>query len=159
MDILSQKLVNTRKPHKCEACGRTFPAETPMYRIATADSGTAFTDYVCTTCSTVMYKYDISDYCSGDLLDYALEYEEELMNNARKAQLKKYQMYRHFKGGIYMVEDIALDTATDKNVVVYRAMYGEKSLFTRPVDDFLSKVDKDKYPESSQTYRFEAIEV
>lgn len=159
MDILSSKLVKTRKPHKCTGCGRTFPAESSMFRVATADSGTAFTDYVCTTCSIVMHENDIEDYGEGDLLEYALEYEDELIKKTRKAQLKKHQIYRHFKGGVYIVEDIALDTVTAKHVVVYRALYGQNSLFTRPVDDFLSKVDRDKYPDVSQTFRFEVVEV
>lgn len=159
MDILSQKLVASRKEHKCVACGRIFPAGTSIYRIATADGGTAYTDYICTTCSMVMHKYDIIEYGEGDLYEDAIAFEEELLDKARKAQLKKYQIYKHFKGGTYIVEDIALDTVTAKEVVVYRALYGQRCLFTRPINDFLSKVDKEKYPDASQTYRFEALDV
>lgn len=159
MDILSSKLVKTRKPHKCVACGRMFPAESGMFRVTTADGGTAYTDYICTTCSVVMHRDDITDYSEGSLFEAAIEYEEELINNARRAQLARHQIYRHFKGGTYIVEDFALDTTTGKMVVVYRALYGKNSLFTRPIADFLSKVDKEKYPEASQTFRFEAIDV
>lgn len=159
MDILSSKLVKTRKPHKCTACGRTFPAEASMFRVATADGGTAFTDYVCTTCSIVMHRDDVTDYSEGDLFKAAVAYEEELMDNVRKSQLKRHQLYRHFKGDSYIVEDIALDTITDCEVVVYRALYGEKRLFTRPIDDFLSKVNKEKYPDTSQTYKFEVMDI
>lgn len=159
MDILSSKLVKTRKPHKCVACGRVFPAESGMFRVSTADGGTAYTDYICTTCSVVMHRDDITDYSEGSLFEAAIEYEEELLNNVRRTQLVKHQIYRHFKGGTYIVEDFALDTITAKKVVIYRALYGNNSLFTRPIDDFLSKVDKEKYPEASQTFRFEAIDV
>lgn len=159
MDILSHKLVASRREHKCVACGRLFPAGTSMYRVATADSGTAYTDYVCTTCSMVMHKYDITEYGEGDLYEDAIAFEEELLNTARKAQLKKHQVYKHFKGGSYIVEDIALDTITECEVVVYRALYGQKRLFTRPIDDFLSKVNKEKYPDASQTYKFEVMDI
>lgn len=130
-----------------------------MFRVATADSGTAFTDYVCTTCSVIMHRDDITDYAEGDLFEAAIEYEDELLANVRRAQLKKHQIYKHFKGGTYIVEDIALDTVTAKQVVIYRALYGQHSLFTRPINDFLSKVNKEKYPDASQMYRFEVLDI
>ncbi len=64
-------------------------------------------------------------------------------------------VYRHFKGNLYIVEDIALDCETMKELVIYRALYGEHQLFAREKDVFLSEVDKEKYPEVKQTYRFE----
>ena len=158
MDILSSKLVKTRKPHKCVACGRVFPEESSMFRVSTADGGTAYTDYICTTCSVVMHRDDITDYSEGSLFEAAIEYEEELLNNVRRTQLVRHQIYRHFKGGTYTVEDFALDTITAKKVVIYRALYGNNSLFTRPIDDFLSKVDKEKYPDVEEEYRFTLVE-
>ena len=36
--------------------------------------------------------------------------------------------YKHFKGNLYRVEDIAKHSETGETYVVYRQMYGEKSL-------------------------------
>ena len=67
-------------------------------------------------------------------------------------------MYRHFKDKYYIVENIAFDSETQEQMVVYRQLYGEGSLWVRPLDMFLSKVDKEKYPDVEQEYRFELVE-
>ena len=64
-------------------------------------------------------------------------------------------IYKHFKGDYYLVEDIAIDSETGNDMIVYRALYGDNKLYVRNKDMFLSKVDKKKYPNSSQEYRFE----
>ncbi len=66
-------------------------------------------------------------------------------------------IYRHFKGNEYLVEDIALNSETEEEMVVYRALYGENKLYVRNKDMFLSIVDKNKYPDVKQEYRFEYI--
>lgn len=65
------------------------------------------------------------------------------------------EIYRHFKGNRYEIMSIATDTETDEKQVVYRALYGEKEIFVRSLDMFMSEVDRDKYPDVSQKYRFE----
>ena len=70
-------------------------------------------------------------------------------------QVKIGKVYRHFKGNYYIVLDVALDSETMDEVVIYRALYGDRSLYVRNKDMFLSLVDKDKYPEVLQKYRFE----
>lgn len=68
-------------------------------------------------------------------------------------------IYRHFKGDYYLVEDIALDSETNKEMVVYRKLYDDCSLWVRPVEMFLSEVDHNKYPNVEQKYRFELVDV
>ena len=75
----------------------------------------------------------------------------------RKIETKK--IYRHFKGDLYFVEDIAIHSETRENYVVYRALYGEQKLFIRPYDMFNSLVEKDKYPDVKQKYRFELADI
>lgn len=64
-------------------------------------------------------------------------------------------IYKHFKGDYYLVEDIAINSETNEKYVVYRALYGSNQLYIRPYEMFISKVDKSKYPNVSQEYRFE----
>lgn len=68
-------------------------------------------------------------------------------------------IYRHFKGDYYLVEDIAFDSETQKEMVVYRKLYDDCSLWVRPVEMFLSEVDHIKYPKVEQKYRFELVDV
>ena len=70
-------------------------------------------------------------------------------------EIKIKGIYKHFKGDLYLVEEVAIDSETERKVVVYRALYGENTLYVRDLEMFLSKVDKVKYPEVKQEYRFE----
>lgn len=74
-------------------------------------------------------------------------------------QLKIHGIYRHFKGDYYLVEAVAKDSETNTDMVIYRKLYGDGGLWVRPLSMFLSKVDRDKYPEVSQEYRFQLQEI
>ena len=64
-------------------------------------------------------------------------------------------IYKHFKGDYYLLEDIATHSENGEKYVIYRMLYGDNNLYVRPYDMFFSLVDKEKYPEVKQKYRFE----
>ena len=71
-------------------------------------------------------------------------------------ELKVHGIYRHFKGDYYIVEGIGIHSETKEKYVIYRGLYGDADkLCLRPYDMFLEKVDKEKYPNAKQEYRFE----
>ena len=51
--------------------------------------------------------------------------------------------YRHYKGNLYEVVDVATHSETEERLVVYRALYGERGLWVRPLDMFTETVEVD----------------
>ena len=69
------------------------------------------------------------------------------------------RVYRHFKGDYYLVEGLAHDSESGVPCVIYRKLYGNGGLWVRPLEMFLSRVDREKYPEVRQEYRFQLQEI
>jgi len=70
----------------------------------------------------------------------------------RERDLVIHGVYRHYKGGLYLVEDVAIHSEDLSEYVVYRPLYGDSDkLWIRPSDMFLEKHD-------GEHYRFELIE-
>ncbi len=50
-------------------------------------------------------------------------------------------LYKHFKGNMYEVLNVATHSETLEKYVVYRALYGEYKVFIRPLEMFLEQVE------------------
>ena len=51
--------------------------------------------------------------------------------------------FRHFKGNLYRLEGFAKDSETLEEMVVYRALYGERGLWIRPAKMFFETIERD----------------
>ena len=74
-------------------------------------------------------------------------------------EIKTGRIYRHFKGDYYIVIDTALNNEDERVYVIYRALYGDGQLFVRPLEDFTARVDRTKYPNATQEYKFELQDI
>ena len=81
----------------------------------------------------------------------------EERENMMKERMQPGDRVRHFKGKEYEILCFARDSETQAELVVYRALYGECGVWVRPMDMFFSPVDREKYPDVTQRYRFERI--
>ena len=77
--------------------------------------------------------------------------------------IKENNIYKHFKGHIYKVIAIAYDSEnynekdpSKSRMVVYKNVDTDE-VWVRPYEMFNSLVDKDKYPDIEQNYRFEEV--
>lgn len=66
----------------------------------------------------------------------------------------KNRIYKHFKGDYYLVLDIAKNADTLEEYVIYEALYGNGDIWVRPLSSFVEEVDRQKYPNVSQKYKF-----
>ena len=67
------------------------------------------------------------------------------------------EFYLHFKKKLYQIITVATHTETGEKMVVYQAMYGTFQTYVRPLKQFNSQVDREKYPNCTQFYRFQKL--
>ena len=84
---------------------------------------------------------------------------------------KKNDVVQHFKRELLTNEELtnepnmylykiigeAMHTESGEKLMIYKALYGEQRMFARPLEMFMEKVDKEKYPNVKQEYRLEKL--
>lgn len=56
---------------------------------------------------------------------------------------------------LYDIVGTAEHTESGEILMIYCPRYGERKLYARPLEMFLSEVDREKYPDVKQSFRFE----
>lgn len=108
---------------------------------------------------------------SGSLVSLDKEEYENIEKENQKEKIATEQrdlavgdIVRHFKREwvsentseyLYKILAFASHTETGERLVIYQGLYPPFKICARPYDMFMSKVDKKKYPNSKQQYRFE----
>lgn len=72
----------------------------------------------------------------------------------REIEIKR--PYRHFKGKLYYVHDILIDSETREKIVSYQCLYEPYGMFARSLEMFLEEIDPNREDNIiKQKYRFE----
>lgn len=81
---------------------------------------------------------------------------ESLIHKANMRGFYPEKIVKDFKGRLYIIICIAEHSETGEPLMIYRELTKYKNC-ARPLEMFLSKVDKEKYPNAEQEYRFEVV--
>ena len=68
-----------------------------------------------------------------------------------------FQIYRHFKGNLYLVTSVALSSFDLEPTVVYMSLSGDNQVWTRSLSEFESLVPEGKENPTGQKHRFEPV--
>ncbi len=138
------------------------------YAITTNDKGDEYLKQALATTSLQHFHDEIAELDphdltifqpNCDLADCEKYFKAEPTTGGRDIQIGG--LYRHFKGKTVKVLMISQDTENPGSFsVVYECMDGANAgkFWHRPLDMFISEVDREKYPDATQHYRFELIE-
>jgi hypothetical protein len=113
-------------------------------------------DFWCPICNTETKVYGTS--IDDVITRWNTRTEDKKEDSKVRVEPKTGEVWKHFKGTLYSILDIAVHTETGEKMVVY-CEYGKPmdKVWTRPMDMFMSEVDTKKYPNSQYTYRFTRI--
>jgi hypothetical protein len=91
---------------------------------------------------------------AGQAADRRKENQEKA--NANKHLIGK--RFQHFKGSVYVIDNIAIHSETSELRVIYHSEENPSYVWDRNYDMFFSPVDKVKYPNVKQEMRFQLLD-
>lgn len=85
----------------------------------------------------------------------------DVMEIQKDAQYLKEEMvgciYRHFKGELYIVTDVVVNSETLEMEVIYKDFTPSQLAWSRYLKQFFSGVNTTKYPDALQKVRFKKV--
>ena len=81
----------------------------------------------------------------------------DIVRHFKREMLSDEEMEREPNMYLYEIVGAAEHTESGETLMVYRPLYGEGKLYARPFEMFCSPVDRGKYPEVKQKFRFEKL--
>lgn len=79
----------------------------------------------------------------------------DVVRHFKREMLSREELCAQPEMYLYDIVGIAEHTENGEALMVYRPRYGGKKLYARPLAMFLSEVDREKYPQVKQRFRFE----
>ena len=94
----------------------------------------------------------------GEFITMNVEILGHMQSNMYNRDFKPGDTVQHFKGGFYKIVTIGTNTETEEKMVVYQSLKDQR-VWIRPYDMFISKVDREKYPNDYQPYRLIKVKI
>lgn len=81
----------------------------------------------------------------------------DIVQHFKRGYLSAVELEKEPNMYLYEIIGVAEHTECEEKLMVYRPLYGDGGLYARPEAMFMSEVDRAKYPDAKQRFRFEKV--